>query len=388
MKGVMMGYIEGTNRKQIILFPESVDDYIEEDNSLKFIEAFIENLDLKELGFLHSELKPTGRPPYNPKDMLKLYIYGYLNRIRSSRRLESETKRNVELMWLLKKLTPDFKTIADFRKDNPRAIRKVCREFILLCKKLDLFGSELVAIDGSKFRASNAKKQNFTRKKLNRSLKEIDKKIDRYLCDLEEADEKESKTKKPSAKELKEKIEWLKSRKNKYQELKEEMDNSSQTEVSLTDPDARSMMDNQRVQVCYNVQTTVDAKHKLILDCDLTNEPADQHQLTKMAKRAKALLEVDTLEVLADKGYYDAREIKSCTDNGVKLFTPKPASKRSKDNSFFLKEEFTYNESEDVYICPAAYKLSLANEVKKDGEKMRLYASSMCQSCHLRNKMH
>ena len=179
-----MGYIEGTRREQIILFPESIDDYIEEGNPVKFIEAFVESLDPKELGFLHSQTKLTGRPPYNPADMLRLYVYGYLNRIRSSRRLESETKRNIELMWLLKKLTPDFKTIADFRKDNLQPIRKVCKEFILLCKKLDLFSSELVAIDGSKFRASNAKKQNLTKKKLERSLKEIEDKIDRYLSDL------------------------------------------------------------------------------------------------------------------------------------------------------------------------------------------------------------
>jgi len=212
-----MKYIQGVPRRQTILFPKAIDDYIEEENPVQFIDAFVDNLDLEGLGFKHTKLKSTGRPPYNPADLLKLYIYGYLNRIRSSRCLEKECKRNIELMWLLKKLAPDFKTIADFRKDNKQAIKRVCREFILLCKKLDLFSGELVAIDGSKFKAVNSKKRNFNQQKLKKKIKEIEEKIEDYFKDLEENDAKESNVSSPTAKELKAKIELLKNRKRKYQ---------------------------------------------------------------------------------------------------------------------------------------------------------------------------
>jgi transposase len=194
-----MRYINGVNRKQVTLFPEIIDEYVEANNPVRFIDAFVDSLDLKELSFSHAELEPTGRPPYHPADLLKLYIYGYLNRIRSSRCIEKECKRNVEVMWLLKKLSPDFKTIADFRKDNADAIKKVCKEFVFLCKHLDLFGGELVAIDGSKFRAVNSKKRNFNEAKLRKKLKEIDEKIDMYFEELEYNDLQENNVNSPDA---------------------------------------------------------------------------------------------------------------------------------------------------------------------------------------------
>jgi len=261
-----MKHIPSINRRQTILFPEVIDEYIEEENPVQFIDVFVDTLDLIELDFSHAELKTTGRPPYNPADLLKLYIYGYLNRIRSSRWLEKECKRNIELMWLLKKLSPDFKTIADFRKDNREAKKRVCREFVLLCKKLDLFGGELVGIDGSKFKAVNSKKKNFNESKLKKRLKEIEEKIDGYFKELEDNDNREAHVKSLDAQELAEKIDLLKKRKEEYHELLRKLKESGESQISLTDPDSRAMVNNQRIEVCYNVQITVDDKHKLILD--------------------------------------------------------------------------------------------------------------------------
>jgi len=252
-----MAYIEGVARNQVILFPEILDDYIEEDNPIRFIDAFVDSLDLKGLGFKYAVPEPTGRPPYNPADMLRLYIYGYLNRIRSSRSLEKETKRNVELMWLLRKLTPDFKTIANFRKNNRDAIKLVCKEFTLLRKKLDLFGGELVAIDGSKFRAVNSKKRNFNEAKLKKAIKEIEEKVEHYFTELEQSDKEEAPVASSPVEDIKKKIKMLKDRKNRYQELLKELRESKETQISLTDPDSRAMVNNQRVEVCYNIQATV-----------------------------------------------------------------------------------------------------------------------------------
>jgi Transposase and inactivated derivatives len=233
-----MKYISGVNRKQVILFPETIDEYIEANDPVRFIDAFVDSLELKELSFRHAELEPTGRPPYHPADLLKLYIYGYLNRVRSSRCLEKESKRNVELMWLLKKLSPDFKTIADFRKDNADAVKKVCKEFIFLCKRLDLFGGELVAIDGSKFKAVNSKHRNFNEGKLKKKLKGIEEKIEGYLRELEENDEKESGVNSPYRQELEAKIEELKERRGEHQKLLGKLEESGESQISLTDPAA------------------------------------------------------------------------------------------------------------------------------------------------------
>ncbi|MFQ5917934.1 MAG: transposase, partial [Candidatus Binatia bacterium] len=246
-----MGYIEGEDRKQTMLFPEVLEDYITEENAVRFIDVFIEGLDLSEMGFQKAIPKETGRPPYHPGDLLRLYVYGYLNRMRSSRQLEREAGRNVELMWLMRKLRPDFKTIADFRRDNPQAIKKVCREFTLLCKRLELFGGELMAIDGSKFKAVNSKKRNFTSKKLKRMIQGVDVKIEDYLKELDRQDQREAGVRAPTVEELKEKIEQYQQRRVQYQQLKTDLEQSGQSQVSLTDPDSRSMHVGQGVEVSY-----------------------------------------------------------------------------------------------------------------------------------------
>lgn len=378
-----MGYIEGIDRNQVILFPEVIDDYIEEDNPVQFINAFVDNLDLMGLGFKYSEPKATGRPPYNPADMLRLYIYGYLNRIRSSRGLEREANRNIELMWLLRKLTPDFKTIADFRKDNRDAIKKVCKEFTLLCKKLDLFSRELVAIDSSKFKAVNSKKRNFNEAKLKRAIKEIEEKVEHYLTELEGNDKEEAKIAHCSAEEIKDKIKILKDRKDRYQGLLKELRESGETQISLTDTDSRAMVNNQRIEVCYNVQTTVDARHKIIVDHETTNDVLDNNQLSKMAKRAKDVMEVEELEVLADKGYYDAVEIKECVDNGISPYIAEPESPIPKAKAdIYRKENFTYDADKDIYECPNGSKLTFRNISIINGKAMKIYKTEDCKRCN------
>jgi len=281
-----MQHIQGQDRNQITLFPEALDDYVGEENPVRFLDAFVDGLDLQALGFSHAVLEETGRPPYHPGDQLKLYVYGYLNRVRSSRRLEKEAGRNLELMWLLKRLTPDFKTIADFRtpsrrpcgKDNRNAIRRVCREFTLFCRQLDLFGGELVAIDGSKFKAVNSKGRNFTQAKLKRQMERLDEKIEEYLEELDEGDEEEKGLpEKPNAEQLREKIEGMEKRRAKLGQIQDQLKESGESQVSLTDPDSRAMPvgGGEATLVGYNVQLSVDAKHKLIVDHKVTNEVTD-----------------------------------------------------------------------------------------------------------------
>lgn len=381
-----MPYIEGINRNQTILFPEIVDDYIEEDNPVQFIDVFVDGLDLVELDFKYSTTANTGRPPYNPVDMLKLYIYGYLNRIRSSRSLEKEAKRNVELMWLLRKLSPDFKTIADFRKDNKEAIKKACKEFTLLCKKLDLFGGELISIDSSKFRAVNSKKRNFNEAKLKKAIKEIEEKVEQYITELEDNDKEEAHITQHSVEDIKDKIKILKDRKGKYQYLLKELKESDNTQVSLTDPDSRAMVNNQRIEVCYNIQTVIDVKHKLILDHETTNEVLDNNQLSKMAKRAKEILGVEEIEVLADKGYYNSTEIKECVDSGITPYVADSEVKDSKGSVIYHKEDFTYDKSKDIYVCPIGNELTFRCKVEHHGRVMKVYRNEICRNCNIKRE--
>jgi transposase len=385
-----MDYIEGFNRKQEILFPAKIDDYIGEENLVHFIEAFVALLDLIGLGFTHAELKPTGRPSYNPADLLKLYIYGYLNCIRSSRKLEKECYRNVEVMWLLKKLAPDHKTIADFRKNNAVAIKKVFKEFVLFSKELDLYGGEVVSIDGSKYKAVNSKKRNFNAEKLIRKLKDIEEKIEAYLKELEENDTIESSIKLPNAKELKEKIQQLEKRKSEYEELQKTLEATGETQVSLTDPDSRMMMGNQKFDVSYNVQATVDAKNNLVLDFEVTNEGNDKNQLDKMASRAKEILEVESLEVLADKGYYNPEEIRKCSQNNTIPLIPEPKPKQFKEGNVpepkFYENQFKYNAGLDVYTCPEGRELAYSGESIKNNKNMREYKSNSCSTCEFKSK--
>lgn len=385
-----MDYIEGFNRRQEILFPAKIDDYIGDENLVHFIEAFVALLDLIRLGFTHAELKPTGRPSYNPADLLKLYIYGYLNCIRSSRKLEKECFRNVEVMWLLKKLAPDHKTIADFRKNNAVAIKKVFKEFVLFSKELDLYGGEVVSIDGSKYKAVNSKKRNFNAEKLIRKLKDIEEKIETYLKELEENDTIESSIKLPNAKELKEKIQQLEKRKSEYEELQKTLEATGKTQVSLTDPDSRMMMGNQKFDVSYNVQATVDAKNNLVLDFEVTNEGNDKNQLDKMASRAKEILEVESLEVLADKGYYNPEEIRKCSQNNTIPLIPEPKPKQFKEGNVpepkFYENKFKYNAGLDVYTCPGGRELAYSGESIKNNKNIREYKSNSCSTCEFKSK--
>jgi transposase len=379
-----MGYIEGEDRKQTVLFPEVLDDYISEENAVRFIDVYIDGLDLSELGFLKAIPKETGRPPYDPGDLLRLYVYGYLNRTRSSRQLEKEAGRNVELMWLMRKLRPDFKTIADFRKDNTQGIKQVCREFTLWCKRLELFGGELVAIDGSKFRAVNSPKRNFTEKKLRRMLKEIDGKIQEYLKELDRQDQKESGQRGLSPEQLKEKIEQYQQRRAQYQQIKSNLEQSEESQVSLTDRESRSMRVGHGVEVSYNVQIVVDHKHKLVVEHEVTNEVTDQGQLSPMAKKAQETLGVETLEVVADRGYYNGGEVKACQESAMTVYVPKPNSSNLK-RGLFTKEDFIYEPDKDCYRCPAGKELSYRYQSLEQGRQMRTYQISGCKSCELRS---
>ncbi len=344
--GEKMGYRTGIDRDQVMMLPEVVDDYVTDDNVVRFVDVFADHLDIAELGFTHAYPEATGRPPYDPRDLLKLYLYGYMNRVRSSRSLERETKRNLEVIWLLKKLTPDFKTIADFRKDNLVPVRKVSQQFVLLCRNLDLLDRTMVGIDGSKIRAWNGKKQNFTGTRLKRVIREIDAKIAGYLEDLDRNDRDETQSEAPAGGAIREKIRRFTERKEHYEALRTMMDKTGQSQVSITDPDSRQMRTDQHTEVCFNVQATVDAKHKIIVDHEVTNEPTDIDQLGSMATRAKDVLGTETLTVLADKGYHNANEIKICVDAGITPCIPE------REDRAALSRQFTYDTVRDCYICP------------------------------------
>ncbi|MGB7096790.1 MAG: IS1182 family transposase, partial [Anaerolineales bacterium] len=376
----------GTPREQAIIFPETVEEYISDDNPVRFIDAFVDQLDLQAAGFQRTLPSETGRPPYAPGDLLKLYIYGYLNRIRSSRKLEQEAARNVEVMWLLRKLKPDFKTIADFRKDNRNAFKQVFREFILLCRKLELFGGELVAVDGSKFKAVNNSKRNFTKARLQKTLKRIDEKIEGYLNELDECDSKSPSPKRYSVAELESKIEHLKDRQDRYGQLLQEIEESGETQISLTDADSRSMAKSPKAPVSYNVQTAVDEKHKLIVTQDVTNAVTDRDQLSKIAIQAKEALGVEKLKVVADMGYSHGKEIKACEEAGLEPYVPTPVTSANRKLGLYGKEQFFYDVEKDVYRCPAGQELTYRFDTHELGRHIRYYKTSACRTCAIKAK--
>ncbi len=378
-----MPHIQGADRHAVIQFPPILDDYIAADNPVRVIDAFVDHLDLQTLGFTRVVAARTGRPAYQPADLLKLYIYGYLNRTRSSRLLERETQRNVEVMWLLKQLRPDFKTIANFRKDNLEAIRAVCREFSLLCKELALFGGELVAIDGSKFKAVNNRTRNFTAKKLERALAEIDAKITTYLAELDTHDAHEPAVA-PLVTDLAAKLVRLQERRMQYERYQQQLASSGATQLSLTDPDCRSMPVAQGTEVGYNVQMGVDAKHKLIVVHEVTNAVTDRDQVAHIAMRTQALLEVETLDVVADVGYYDGTQVKACLDAGIRPYIAKPHTSRNQKAGLFTKADFVYDAAQDTYQCPAQASLTYRFTANEAGRLTRYYATSVCGSCPIR----
>jgi len=376
-----MPYIEGEDRNQITLFPECIEDYVGEDNAVRVIDEYVEQLDVGALGFKFATCPGRGRPPFRPEVLIKLYIYGYLNKIRSSRGLEHETKRNLELMWLLGKLSPDHKTIANFRKDHKKILKQVFKDFNELCKEWGLFGKEMVAIDGSKFKASNSKRNNYSKKKLDRHLKYIDEKIDKYLKELDENDEEESIDRKPTSEEIKEKIKQLRERKQKYHDYQKELE-EGKSEISTTDPDARLMASNNNgMDVSYNVQATVDSKHKMVTDYEVTNSPNDLGQLSQMALRTKDFYEVDKLEALSDKGYYEAEDLKTCVENGITPYVSRQTYSNGTGDKDFYPDKFTYDKEKDVYICPAGEELSYARTRKTKDKKILGYDYNNYQAC-------
>ncbi len=383
----MKRFIEGQNRFQTTLLPESLDDYIAEDDAIRLIDAFVDGLDVKGLGFNRAEPSATGRPGYHPATLLKLYVYGYMNRIQSSRRLERESHRNVELMWLTGRLMPDFKTIADFRKDNKRAIQQVCVEFVSVCRKLELFTGALVAIDGSKFKAVNSRDKNFTRGSVKRRQQRLRAHINRYLTKLDVADGEEPEIRKVTAAELREKIASMEAEMDALQRRAAEVEAAPDKQVSLTDPDARSMAKaGGGSTVGYNVQTAVDSKHHLIVAHEVTNATTDRDQLASIAGQAKDTLKSESLTVVADPGYYKGEAIVECKSNGIEPLVPKVDTSESKARGRYAKSDFRYDAQRDVYHCPAGAQLTYRSDSEERGKTLRIYMTDQCRSCSLKDK--
>jgi transposase len=385
----MRRFVEGMDRGQSTLFPECLEDWIADDNPVQIVDVFVDELDLGALGFGGVDPEITGRPSYHPSVLLKLYIYGYLNRVQSSRRLEREALRNVEVMWLLGRLAPDHKTIADFRKDNGRAIRQVCARFVELCRTMGLLTEASVAIDGSKFKAVNNRDKNFTRAKMERRMAQIEESVARYLQQLDTADRQEpSEALKTKTERLKEKIEKLKEEMRRLVGLKAVMLVAPDQQISLTDPDARSMATSGRGSgvVGYNVQVAVDIKHHLIIAHEVTNVGTDRSQLSPMAKAAKATLGVEKLDAVADRGYFSSEEILACDNAGITVTLPKPMTSGMIARGRFGKQDFRYLADEDVYICPAGQKLTYYFTTEDKGLVLRRYRTHACQNCAITHK--
>ncbi len=383
----MKRFVEGLDRTQSTLFPETLEDIVAYDNPVRVIDVFVDGLGLAELGFDRVQPQATGRPSYHPSVLLKLYIYGYLNRVQSSRRLEREAGRNVEVMWLCARLVPDHKTIADFRKDNGSAIRQVCARFVELCRRLGLLVTASVAIDGSKFKAVNNRDRNFTAAKMKRRRTQIEESVARYLHQLDSADRQESSP--ALAKRtmrLEEKIAKLKEEMVRLEALDAERQASPDQQISLTDPDARSMATSGRGSgvVGYNVQAAVDCEHHLIVAHEVINVGNDRAQLSAMAKQAKAVLEADKLDVVADRGYFDSEEILACEEADIAVTLPKPLTSGAKAQGRFTKQDFRYLADEDVYICPAGERLTYRFTREEAGLAIRRYWTNLCPDCPMK----
>ncbi|MDI3354972.1 IS1182 family transposase [Pseudomonas sp. UYIF39] len=382
----MKRFIQGEHRGQGTLLPESLDDYVSDTKPVRVVDVFVDELDLVNLGFEGAIPADTGRPAYHPAILLKIYIYGYLNRIQLSRRLKREAQRNVELMWLTGRLMPDFKTIANFRKDNSKAIRGVCRQFVVLCQQLGLFGEHLVAIDGSKFKAINNRDRNFTSAKLKRRMEEIESSINRYLAALDAADRQEPTAPAPSAVRLEEKIAKLKTQMKELQAIEIQLNESPDQQVSLTDPDSRSMMTRGTGVVGYKVQTAVDTQNHLIVAHEVTNVGSDRDQLSSMAKQAREAMAADTLSVVADRGYFKSEQILACHDAGITAYVPKPMTSGAKTDGRFNNDAFIYDAAKNEYICPAGEALIWHHSYVEKGLKLHRYWSSTCQGCALKSQ--
>ena len=385
----MKRFVAGADRRQSTLLPECLDEFIDESNAVRVIDGFVEALDLAEMGFEGVEPAATGRPSYHPSLLLKLYIYGYLNRVQSSRRLEREAGRNVEVMWLLGRLAPDHKTIADFRKDNGMALRKVCARFVELCREMGLLTTASVAIDGSKFKAVNNRDKNFTRAKVERRRVQLEESVARYLSQLDTADRQEpTEVLAMKATRLKEKLERLKEQMGKLAAYEKQMLASPDQQISLTDPDSRSMATSGRGSgiVGYNVQVAVDTEHHLIVTHEVTNSGSDRAQLANVAKQAKAVLQTETLEAVADRGYFSSPEILACQEAGIAVTLPKPLTSGAKSKGRFGKQDFVYLPEEDVYRCPAGERLPYRYTNEEAGKVLLRYWTTACSKCSLKSQ--
>ena len=381
-----MTHIAGLERDQLLLLPEAVDDYVGSDNPVRFIDAFVDGLDLTAAGFLRVEAKAMGRPGYAPGDLLKLYIYGYLNRVRSSRRLETECHRNIEVLWLLRTLKPDFKTIADFRRDNRAAFRAVFRQFVLLCRRLDLYGRELLAVDGTRIKAVNNKDRNFTRSSLREFIRRADEWLEDYLKRLDEGDVEDGVTGGGArTKNLAEKIAALSEKRGRYQAMLAQLDRTGEDQISLTDPDSRAMAAHTKVGVGYNIQVAVDAKNKLIVEQAVTNQVVDLGLLTQTAEPAREVLGVETIDVVADRGYFKIEDIEACEKTGCVPHVPKPQRGSSVREGLFRKDEFRYDAGLDAYVCPAGKLLTPIRRGRmRDLERTDYGNPKACRACPLR----
>ena len=362
------------------------DDYVTENNPVRVIEAFVDELDLATLGFDGVVPEATGRPAYHPSMLLKLYLYGYLNRVQSSRRLEREAQRNVEVMWLTARLTPDFKTIADFRKDNGSAIRATCRQFVMLCRQLDLFSEAIVAIDGSKFKAVNNRDKNFTPNQIQRRLEQIEASIDRYLSALDVTDRQEGEVAQAKAVRLKDKIASLKQQMQQLKQMEVAVQAAPDQQISMTDPDARSMATSGKGTgvIGYNVQAAVDTKNHLIVAHEVTNVGHDRGQLSKMGGQAKDATGHDALTVIADRGYFKGEDILACEQAGMTPYVAKPLTSGAKAEGRYGKQDFIYVAQDNTYRCPAGESLTWRFASVERGMVLHSYWTTRCGSCALK----
>ena len=384
----MKRFIEGEARSQSTMFPEYLEDYVADDNPVRVVDVFVDELDLATLGFAGVQAERTGRPAYHPATLLKIYIYGYLNRVQSSRRLERESQRNIELMWLVNRLRPDFKTIADFRKDNGKAIRRVCREFVLLCRKLNLFADVMVAIDGSKFKAVNNRDKNFTDRKLAARLQQLDESIARYMEELDRADRQPELVPEARVDHLKEKLVTVKEQIQRLNAIGEQMKQAPDGQISLTDPDARSMATSGRGtgMVGYNVQSAVDTQHHLIVAHEVTNLGHDRTLLATMSNQARDELGADTVTVIADRGYFNGKEILACEQSGIATLVPKPQTSGNRAMGLFDKKDFRYIAEDDEYQCPAGQRAIWRFTRVEHDQTIHKYWSSACPHCPIKER--
>lgn len=383
----MKRFVEGEDRRQATLLPDTLEDYVREDNPVRVIDVFIDELDLGVLGFSGVVPEVTGRPAYHPATLLKIYLYGYLNRIPSSRRLERETQRNIELMWLTGRLMPDFKTIADFRRDNGPAIRAACARFIVLCRQFDLFARAVVAIDGSKFKAVNNRDRNFTVTKVAKRIEQVEASMARYLAALDRADRQDGDVAEAKSARLKEKIEGLRRQMQSLKKMGKRIEASPDKQVSLTDPDARSMATSGKGTgiVGYNVQIAVDAEHHLIVAHEVTNVGSDRGQLTPMGCKAREATGSEEVTVLADRGYDNGDEVLACEGTGVLPCVPKTLTSGNAKRGLFTGEDFIYDAKKDHYTCPASQLLT-RGKVRSDrrGHIDHYRNLTACSTCALK----